>query len=388
MSTLLLPCKLNDVEKLELSGRLSKELDHLEAVKAEKREAVSGFNTKIKGHEGTIHTLNDSLKRGEEEREVEVRDEKDPASGIMRVVRVDTGETVNMSNLDPDERQLLLGRDGPKLGSVPADTTDEQSEAGSPEEAEFLREQRLRREREERRAALVKELWPSITCRAGDGDAGEEAFVATVAHAGVTYSADAADEPGAKNGVIEAVLAVVDQPALNPEATPRVYSAAVQNKVAELLPRIEVRSPVVGAAGPLYFIAKVETPAWVAEREGNTEEQARQALIAAVLEVFADEEAAIAAAAQPTWEEVQAASKAKADADEIARLAADQAADDTKTKKALLRKPTKGPQPKKLGKGMTVEDPDGKTLARGRDEEGAPEVDTTPPIVDGEPVGF
>jgi hypothetical protein len=68
----------------------------------------------------------------------------------------------------------------------------------------------------------------------------------------------------------------------------------------------------------------------------NTEAEATEAVIDILVGVLEAEEDARPAPA-PTWEEVAAASKAQQDAAEVARLAAEQAQDDTATKKRTLK---------------------------------------------------
>jgi hypothetical protein len=407
--TMRLPVALTDAEMLELGTRISKELDALAAVKAEKREAVSGFNAEIKGHEGTVATLNEALKKREEIREVEVRDEKDPVAGIMRVIRCDTNEEVNLRSIDPDERQVALGLDGPTIGSAPADASDEQRDAATPEEAEAMRNERLEREHEERVTAVIDGLKPAFTVRAGETDKGEDAFVATVSHAGVSYAADGETEQEARDGLVEALIEVLDDAALvaaKPMAL--AYSAEVVAFADEMAPRVVVSSED-DLDGKAFYSAKVETPAWVSEAFGDTEAQARQTLREKLLAQFAAERGETPTAEPadadplPSWADVQGASAENARRLEIERLAVEQAEDSAKTKKALLKVPSRGPKPRTStstkGKGITVVDEGGAVLARGRDGveitgqdgvtvEESDLVEDVPTDADGRPVAF
>lgn len=405
MGTMRLPVELTDAEMLEAGKRMSKALDDLEAVKAKKREAVSGFNAEIKGFEGTVHTLNEVLKSGAEEREVEVREEPDYAAGMVRVIRVDTGVQVTMRSIDPDERQVKLGLVPPtvedKAREEAAARADEQ-DAATPEEAEFIREQRLKREQAERRAALVAELWPQITVTPGDPNLAQDLVVASVTYGGISYSADAEHEGDAKNALIDTVLAIASEkvadsaPPAPPAATRLVYSEKVTALVDELMPKVQYLQEQDATRDTAdWWVARVETPAWVAEVGGPTQVRAQEVMRAKLLSVFAEEAGEVPTEAPadpdplPTWADAITASAETQRQNEIDALAAAQAEDAAKDKpKRLLKVPTKGPKPRK-GKGVTVTDEKDQVLARGREEEPlAPPAEAPITDDDGKPLGF
>lgn len=158
MATLRLPVKLMESDRLNIGADLSACVKAIEHDKAAKKLATAGFNKTIRKHEVTQHELNESLIAGVIHREVDVRDEKDYVTGKTRTIRLDTGEEVVSKDIDPDERQKVLGLPSPgsKVVGVPSDAAEEQS-ASSPEEAEKLREERLANERAERISAAVSE---------------------------------------------------------------------------------------------------------------------------------------------------------------------------------------------------------------------------------------
>lgn len=94
--------------------------------------------------------------------------------------------------------------------------------------------------------------------------------------------------------------------------------------VAGLKLKVKV-SPAAGTE-PVVYVARLETPRWVAEGEGDTEDEARGALAEKVVD------------------------KLEADAGEIRKLAAEQAKDEAKDKpRRGLQVPKKGPRPTKRG---------------------------------------
>lgn len=251
MPTLRLPVPLTVNEKLTVSDEMSTAITALETVKKEKAEVVKVFNGRIKTHETTIHDLNEALKTGTVEREVEVREDIDYPAGVVRTMRLDTDPPTEVSTraIDPDERQIGLGLDSPKLTTVDGDRAEEQVEASTPEEAEQLYAERLAQEKAERISAAV-----------------------TVAREQVT---------------IETM----------PEGGPK-WRATVKYGERELA-------------------AHGETPE-------EAKEKVIEILVAALQE---DEDAAPA----PSWEDVQAASKAEAERAELEKLVEQQQADDAAT---------------------------------------------------------
>lgn len=159
MPTMLLPVQLTNDDRLVISADLTVVIKSIEDVKAQKKAATKQYTDVIKDHEKTQHSLNENLRLGTIDREVEITEEKDWATGVTHIRRLDTGAIVKTQAIDPDERQTVMGLPGAgsTLVGVDGARTDEQREASTPEEAEALREERLANERAERISEAVSE---------------------------------------------------------------------------------------------------------------------------------------------------------------------------------------------------------------------------------------
>lgn len=151
---MLLPVPLTDTEKLVLLDELSLMISEHESLE-EQRKALPEL---IKNLEASLHIKNHAKKNGYVERDVEIREEANPFSAKVQRWRVDTGEQLADRAMDPEEAQMQLGQSsvpGPTPDNVRSlaearERTDEQLAAGTPEEAEALREARLADERARR----------------------------------------------------------------------------------------------------------------------------------------------------------------------------------------------------------------------------------------------
>jgi len=207
--TMQLPCDLTDPDRLRISEVLTAEIKSREQVEAAKKAAVKDFNIALKQHKAKEHDFNESLFTGKELREVEVEERPDYTAGIVFIHRLDTGDCVQQRAIDPDERQVKLGIDGPKVldGGKPRDVADEQT-AASPDEAEALRADRLAGERAERISAAVVEARGRITVLPvqdiafGVGPELVPGFTATLQHGNRVLEESAASEEGALNLVV------------------------------------------------------------------------------------------------------------------------------------------------------------------------------------------
>lgn len=192
--TALLPVQITDAEKLIISGEQSALITEIEKLKAEK----AAMPERIKTLEGSLYLKNHALIAGVIEREVEIREEANPFSAKVKVFRVDTGEYVRERDMDPEEAQMQLGNSsvpGPAPDNVRSlaehrEKSEEQLAAGTPEEAEALREARLADERE----ARVNELVSALTIQVADR--GDGTFVARVTAGDVPGVAQAAGLSG------------------------------------------------------------------------------------------------------------------------------------------------------------------------------------------------
>jgi hypothetical protein len=176
--TMPLPVTITDAEKLVILAEVSGLLTDIEALEAEKK----ALPEKIKTRMGSVNMKNHALAAGVIEREVEIREEPNAFSAKVKIFRVDTGAFVEERNMDPEEAQMQLGQSsvpGPTPDNVRSlaehrEKTEEQLAAGTPEEAEALREARLADERDARINEQVAALPVEIIAR------GPEAFVAQV----------------------------------------------------------------------------------------------------------------------------------------------------------------------------------------------------------------
>jgi hypothetical protein len=110
MPTRSLPVALTDPDRLTIQKELSETITALKDAKEDKRVVVSSHNAVIKENESRMNALNESLVKGTVDREVEVIEKPDFDRGVVLIVRQDTGETCAERALDPDERQLMLGK--------------------------------------------------------------------------------------------------------------------------------------------------------------------------------------------------------------------------------------------------------------------------------------
>jgi hypothetical protein len=149
--TLRLPVDLDDTEKLKVSSDLSATITALEAAEAKKKIEMKSHNDVIKELKTSVHTLNISLSTGTCEREIEVEEREIPEDGIVQTIRLDTNAVVSARSMDPEERQLRIA--GSDVSEAVKDKlralnkTEEQALAGSPEEAEAMRDTRIAEEK-------------------------------------------------------------------------------------------------------------------------------------------------------------------------------------------------------------------------------------------------
>lgn len=167
--TMLLPVTITDTEKLVILAEVSGLLTEIEKLKAEKARLPEA----IKTLEGSMNLKNHALVAGVIERDVEVREEPNAFNAKVKIFRVDTGAFVDERAMDPEEAQMQLGNSsvpGPAPDNVRSlaehrEKTEEQLAAGTPEEAEALREARLADEAAQRVNDLVAGLSVVITAR-------------------------------------------------------------------------------------------------------------------------------------------------------------------------------------------------------------------------------
>lgn len=107
-TTMSLPVKLSEQELLIKGNELSKLLQDLETVEAQKKTANAGFKDEIDKLTEQISGLATIVREKKEYREVEVEERKNMDRMIMETIRLDTGEVVSYRELKGHERNLGL----------------------------------------------------------------------------------------------------------------------------------------------------------------------------------------------------------------------------------------------------------------------------------------
>lgn len=387
MPKILLPVELTEGEKVRVLGDLSQNLTALEEARAAKKSATAQHNDTIKNLEGSIHRLNESIKSSTVDREVEIEREPNPFSGKVKIYRLDRDpkEFVKEVEMDPDEAQLrfsdatLPGGKNGKVTNLADHLTEEQALAGTPEEAEAMRDAKLAAAREERVAALAAELTDKAHVVEVPREGLPPLFAGTITHgegeatvlfeqqretAAEARAAVARHAAQAITSALEAAEAAARAAETPPAADP------IEAIMTELAGRVVLEEKPGG-----MFLARIDGAI-----EGLPGRQGFSGPIRATAQETIDE--TLAGIRQllhdnRPWVDAIAASKNN----EIARLAGEQFADDVATKKRLLKVP-KGAKSRRV----KVTDEKGEVLAEGVAAEDAPapgpapEVDVTPPI--------
>lgn len=308
MGTLKLPCTMTDHEtdheSSEAGLQLASANRDLTSKEDEKREASRGFNEEIKARKVRVNTLAAQVTSGVIRRDVEV-DYRVPAAGGPKVLfRLDTDppEPVPGANIDPDERQLELGKE--RRQAVGESLTEILAAAiVLPNEDDGFTA----------RAAANPPMWEQLPTATGDTE--EEARAALLER-------------------------LIDLTLMFDEAQAHQRSEAIMTRLGELLATATVRSEADGGT-------------WTCEAMGDDEATAKTNLREKLL------------------------AQLQAEATEVKELAAEQAADDAKGKKAGAGKPPRrGLKPPKKG-------PKPKTHKRTKYDDNAP-----PNGRDGKPLGF
>jgi len=97
-------CSLDENDILERG----KELANVQLEKDRLEENVKAMKGRIKSAEFDIGRLSRAVKDGEEERDINCRWQFDFGLGVKRLLREDTGEIVEESDLTADERQQSM----------------------------------------------------------------------------------------------------------------------------------------------------------------------------------------------------------------------------------------------------------------------------------------
>lgn len=113
-------------EKLEYGEKMAKECNILKRAENEKAETSAEINGRIKGHKAEIDKVAEVLAQGYEYRPVKCERVLDYDRGVLRVIRLDTGEIVQERELTERERQMSLHiAPPPTMGATPGATLDD-----------------------------------------------------------------------------------------------------------------------------------------------------------------------------------------------------------------------------------------------------------------------
>jgi len=322
MPTMHLPCDLTDGEKLTVGSELTAVLGLLEETKATKKNANADWNKDIKSHEKKVHELKEALRTGRVTREVDCDDEFDYDAGVVKVRRRDNGEYVTTRPIDPDERQLKLGKTGPVVSDKAVEEdkakADEQRDAGTPEEAEAMREARLRVERRERACEALQEILAAAIALPNEADGFTAAVAANPPIWPEIVEASGDNEEEARNTLREKLVDIL---LAWEDGQKNARTERIMAKLGELLPKVVIASVFDGAVNLTGYRATIDGGTWTMEAEGDNQEAAAAAL------------------------RVKLIDKLTADEAEIEALTASQAADAAKDKpRRGLKKPAKGPK--------------------------------------------
>lgn len=346
MGTLRLPCKMTDLEQAEAGQKLAEANRHLTAAEDEKREANRAFNDQIKSRKLHVNTLVVQVTSGVIRKDVEVDYREPPGGGPKVLYRLDTDppEAVGTANIDPDERQLELGKDGPKKKdkrkAEKKAQTDEQRDAATPEEAEQLREARLRQERRQAVGESLSEIMAGVivlpneddgfTARAGANPPMWEPII--------TATGDTEEE--AKAALLERLI---DKVMAFDEEQASARSERIMTRLGELLAAATVAEERDLDDKP-FFVARADGGTWTAEAMGDDAATASANLREKLLAALQAQEA------------------------EVKQLAAEQEKDEAKDKgagKNGVKPPRRGLKPPKKG-------PKPKTHRRAKHDDGPP----------------
>jgi len=106
IETRKLECDLTDIELRESAESLAHTIQNKYEILAEKKEAMSGFKSRIEKCDEVILKNTNALNTGKEEREIDCEIQlNEPKDGVKTITRRDTGETweEKMSDLELQE---------------------------------------------------------------------------------------------------------------------------------------------------------------------------------------------------------------------------------------------------------------------------------------------
>jgi|GEM_PF-7083279 len=139
--TLKLAVPMTLAKELEIHREISTVIKEINAIEAQKK--------RLPPLKARMNELNLSIEAQTVEAEVDCEEFPDLETGLFKTRRLDTGEIIKTRVMDPEERQVSIpGMNGEVTKRLEElNKTEEQVVAGSPEEAEQMRETRLAEEK-------------------------------------------------------------------------------------------------------------------------------------------------------------------------------------------------------------------------------------------------
>lgn len=107
-----LPCRLTQDEILDRGRQQAREVVKLQTVQAEKKTVTAELGAQEKKHLEEVHRLARIVTSGQEWRAVECDESVDLRQGVVRLVRMDTGEEISCRPLTAKEKQGTFAFEG------------------------------------------------------------------------------------------------------------------------------------------------------------------------------------------------------------------------------------------------------------------------------------
>jgi hypothetical protein len=265
--TLRLAVPLTPEGKDKVTDQLSSTLEKIDAIKEDKKAATSGFNKELKSLDALVHSLNNTIITKTVEEEVPIEETVDLFRGVVVTIRLDTNQPVKERPLDPEERQMNLSDsvvpgDLIDMEAERARRTEEQNVAGSPEEAEEIRNRRLSDEAAERAAQgepKLPEVGDLVHVRPSEEAAWQEAQVTVRTELSFQASVDIGDAEEAPIFDIGNHNKSWRWPLDQPDWEDQKAAAEEQARLDEI-GQLEAEQDRDAAAGPKTLLKKPDMP--------------------------------------------------------------------------------------------------------------------------------
>ena len=112
------PVVLTPSEMEQKAAEMTKVLDEIDELEAQKKQATAHIKAQIDGKKAELRELRSVRRAGKEDREIELCEEYVFSTNTVKVVRTDTGEVVRERAMRADERQGELPLEPPADAEV------------------------------------------------------------------------------------------------------------------------------------------------------------------------------------------------------------------------------------------------------------------------------